>query len=58
MQGANKDKKKGRSAGGMLTGIRKALTVKNIEKEKRDMINGIINGNRNRRRKLENYIGI
>lgn len=38
MQGAYKDKKKGRSAGGILTGIRKTLTVRNIEK-KRDMIN-------------------
>lgn len=39
IQGVNKDKKKGRSTGGMLTGIRKALIVKNIEKEKRDIIN-------------------
>lgn len=38
MQGVNKDKKKGRRAGGMLTGIRKTLTTKNIEKEKRDMM--------------------
>lgn len=38
MQGANKDKKKGRSAGGMLTGIKNTLTIKNIEKGKRDMM--------------------
>lgn len=39
IQGVNKDKKKERSAGGMLIGIKKALIVKNIEKEKRDIIN-------------------
>lgn len=39
MQGAYKEKKRGRIAGRMLTGIRKTLRVKNVEKEKRDMIN-------------------
>lgn len=39
MQRAIKDKRKGRSAGGMLTGIRKTLKVKNIGRGKRDIIN-------------------
>lgn len=38
IQGAYKDKKKGRSAGGMITGIRKTLKVKNVGKEKRDIL--------------------
>lgn len=38
----------------MLTGIKRSLIVKNIKKEKRDMINIEIE----RERKLENYIGI
>lgn len=38
MQGSYKDKRKGRSAGEMLTGIRKTLKVKKIRKENRDII--------------------
>lgn len=38
MQGSYKDKRKGRSAGETLTGIRKTLKVKKIRKENRDII--------------------
>lgn len=37
-QGAYKDKRKGRSAGGTLTGIRKTLKVKNVGTGKRDIL--------------------
>lgn len=42
VQWAIKDKKKGRRAGEMLTGIRKTLIVKSIEKERRDMMNMVV----------------
>lgn len=39
IQETHKDKKIGRSAGGMLIDIRKIMKVKNIGKENRDIIN-------------------
>jgi len=38
MQSATKDKAKGRSAGEMLVGVRKTLTVKYIGREKKDLM--------------------
>jgi len=38
MQESYKDKKKGRSAGGMITGIRKNMKVKKLNKGSRDII--------------------
>lgn len=38
IQGAVKDKKKGRSVGGMLTGIKKSLKVKKVNIDCRDII--------------------
>jgi len=38
MQSATRDKVKGRSAGGMLVGVKKTIVTKDLKKEKKDLM--------------------